>query len=237
MLTTVRQRIKLLDATVKRFGWRSLALVGISSDEEVKALLQWCKALNLTAVWDPTPTSDPATRTRRIHMLHRMREWSRVYPRLTIIEAPRDAAAEMVDREFDAVALWNVPVEQLGREGGLWAGRVRDGGCLLGLDHRSPYVRRVLDAAVPKWEVLRDGVWLVKVKRSVAAVDPPVEHVDSLGEGEDAAVDKPTVRRSRARKVDITHDPADSDAAADATIAQKSKGGRPKGSRNKPKVS
>lgn len=225
MLTTTRQRIKLLDATVKRFGWRSMALVGVSTDQEVQALLQWCKALQLTAVWDPVPTSDPATRIRRGHMLDRMRTWAKVYPRLTVVEAPTEAAVEIVAGEFDAVVLWNVPVERLGREGALWAARVRDGGCLLGLDHRSPYVRRVLDAAVPKWEVLRDGVWLVKVRRTaqpnVAAPDADDAHGDSAPVAPDGPIGP------RADGESVTHAPVDSELSDNISEPPKSTRRRP----------
>jgi hypothetical protein len=94
--------------------------------------------------------------------------------------------------------------------------------------------------------MLRDGVWLVEVKRSVAVNAPSVDDVDvASGADVDETVAKPDTQDSAVSDASLTPPGTDMsptediDLAHAATLPQpapKRRGGRPKGSRNKPKV-
>lgn len=230
-----RSRLRLLDSIIKRYGWRTLALVGVHDDGEVRGLLQWCRHLKVTAIWQPK-AAHLSERQRQMHARDRMRKWAESYGRLTLVEQPQHEAVEaLAGRSFDAVALWGLTPGQLAATGASWAALVRDGGALVGRDHRTAEVRRILNAAVPKWRSLRDGVWLVDVKR--------VHEVPEDGSG-DGLPDDEFVGRDVDDAGVVTHDPVDSGSGADDAVhaenvaqpAPKRRGGRPKGSRNKPKV-
>jgi hypothetical protein len=270
-----RSRVRLLDKLAKQNGWRSLCIVGVKDDLEAKSLIQWCRQLDVTIVWEQRGGTRQE-RQRQQMGRDRMRKWTAVYKRLSLVEmSSAEAAEHLADRQFDAVALWGLSPAQLAADGAAWAALVRDGGSLVGTGHRLPEVRGILNAAVDKWRQLRDGVWLVDVRRT--AEEPPVS---SDSDGEELLADAPngataverpteeepeplvipglvTIKFGRKRGVehpahgDIevrevskadaagAHDSATSDVAAPATLAQpapKRRGGRPKGSRNKPKA-
>lgn len=248
-----RSRLRLLDVLIKKYGWHTMAMVGVHDDGEVRGLLQWCRHLKVTAVWQPK-AAHLSERQRQMHARDRMRKWAESYGRLTLVEQPQHEAVEtLAGRSFDAVALWGLTPGQLAATGASWAALVRDGGALVGRDHRTAEVRRVLNAAVPKWRSLRDGVWLVEVKRSGALL-PGVEgtdasSLDNVDGAGGADIDKPVAELDTqdasvgdgglapagadvlpTENIDLAH------AADIAQPAPKRRGGRPKGSRNKPKV-
>lgn len=230
-----RSRVRLLDKLVKQGGWRSLCVVGVKDDLEAKSLGQWCRNLDLTVVWEQRDAKTRHERARQGRACDRMRKWAGIRKGLTLIEMDcDDAPAHLAGQQFDAVALWGLSPAQLAEDGAKWAALVRDGGALVGTGSRSPDVRGVLHAAVDKWRQLRDGVWLVDVKRTApaeeflaAGVGETNDHMPVVSEADDDAVGGQA------------HDSTTSDVAAAATIAHpapKRRGGRPKGSRNKPKV-
>lgn len=237
-----RSRVRLLDKLAKQNGWRSLCVVGVKDDLEAKSLISWSNRLNVTIVWEQRDVRTRQERGRQQRACARMRRWEETTKRLSLVEMScADAADHLEGEQFDAVALWGLSPAQLAADGAKWAALVRDGGALVGTGSRSPDVRGVLTAAVDKWRQLRDGVWLVDVKRTV--VEPAAQAGVEVGE---------------VPELDVVHDPVDSgsgegetvavhgvapamgaEGVADATIAQpapKRRGGRPKGSRNKPKV-
>lgn len=304
-----RSRVRLLDKLAKQQGWRSLCIVGVKDDLEAKSMIQWCRNLAVTVVWQQRRDGTRQERQRQQMARDRMRKWTAVYKRLSLVEmSPADAAEELADRQYDAVALWGLSPAQLATDGAKWAALVRDGGSLVGTGHRLPEVRGILNAAVPKWRQLRDGVWLVEVKRTAAhaekflalsfddsdghsadgvnfdvdavggAHDPVDSELDSVGQesgeapgvlDEDPALgandehasevgdanDLPEIgRQSNVRRRAAPRNALSTESAAGeadpalavggselhgdtiAPPAPKRRGGRPKGSRNKPKV-
>lgn len=303
-----RSRVRLLDKLAKQHGWRSLCIVGVKDDLEAKSMIQWCRNLAVTVVWQQRRDGTRQERQRQQMARDRMRKWTAVYKRLSLVEmSPADAAEELADRQYDAVALWGLSPAELAFTGAQWAALVRDGGSLVGTGHRLPEVRGILNAAVPKWRQLRDGVWLVEVKRTAAhaekflalsfddsdghsadgvnfdvdAVGGAHDPVDSeLGDVDEAGAAPVTSPRDRGRadveRVAVSEDAGDEPVGVeggsaadlvddiladgnapsipdqpDATLAiggselhgdtiappaPKRRGGRPKGSRNKPKV-
>ena len=172
-----RSRARLLDRLVKQNGWSSIAIVGVKDDLETKSLLQWCRKLELTVVWRVTPGAGRHELQRQGFARDRMVKWAGVYKRLTLLQMPSaEAVEQLAGQQFDAVALWGLTPAQLAGEGAKWAGLVRTGGMLVGMDHRVAECRRVLNAAVPKWRVHRDGVWMVDVHRSKVASDGVEDH-------------------------------------------------------------
>ena len=205
-----RSRTRLLDRLIKdkKNRWASLVVVGVKDDLEAKSLLQWCRNLALTVVWRVAPGAGRQEKQRQEFARDRMRKWAAIYKRFTLVEAATADAPEMLDgQQFDAVALWGLTPAQLAAEGPAWAGLVRDGGALVGLDHRVVDCRRVLNAAVPEWSALRDGVWSVKVKRS----QPSAGGSD---DGVNGAVEQ-SIGQGLGDRVN-SHDPVDSRPDADA---------------------
>lgn len=203
-----RSRARLLDRLIKdkKNRWASLVVVGVKDDLEAKSLLQWCRNLALTVVWRAAPGASRQEKQRQEFARDRMRKWAAIYKRFTLVEAATADAPELLDgQQFDAVALWGLTPAQLAAEGPAWAGLVRDGGALVGMDHRVVDCRRVLNAAVPEWSALRDGVWSVKVRRSSAPV------VDESLDG--ALVEVGGVKRGEVET--LSHDPVDSRSDAD----------------------
>lgn len=211
--TLRRRRLLLLDHLVKRNALRSIVVAGVDTDEECKGLLQWSKQAQFVLVWTPGPVRGPSDRIRQQHALGRMRAWQASYQRFEVIEASTAEAVKQLDgRQFDCVALWGLSPAQLAAEGPSWAMRVKDGGLLVGVDHRQIEVRRILNAAVPQWDTLRDGVWCVRVKRSA-----PTEEVSGAGVAEadsHAAADEPDVDLVGGQ----AHDPVDSRSDADDAV-------------------
>ena len=257
-----RRRLLLLDHLVKRNALRSLVVAGVGTDEECKGLLQWNKHLRFVLVWAPPPVRQPSDRVRNANALQRMRAWERSYGRFDVLEMPTAKAVEtLADREFDCVALWSLTPQQLAAEGPLWAARVKDGGLLVGVDYREVAVRQILNAAVPRYDRLRDGVWCVRVRRTSQSEDvgDPVSDAHGLEDGGQLGAAGPDQviavedgitaggelvpdALANVRQASVGqdgHQPVASEAVAADTLPQpapKRRGGRPKGSRNKPKV-
>jgi len=181
----------------------------VHDDGEVRGLLQFCKQIKVTAVWSPKSDVTPQERQRQFACRDRMLKWVGVYDRLRLVQAPgAEAAAMLKGEQFDAVAMWNHKASQLATEGPLWAAMVRDGGALLGLDHRDINTRRVLNNAVPKWRTLRDGVWLVDVKRNAADAPAGAEPVASepIGVEGNVSVDGRDAVRRKASESQVSDD-------------------------------
>ncbi len=278
-----RSRVRLLDKLAKQNGWRSLCVVGVKDDLEAKSLISWSNRLNVTIVWEQRDVRTRQERGRQQRACARMRRWEETTKRLSLVEMScADAADHLEGEQFDAVALWGLSPAQLAADGAKWAALVRDGGSLVGTGHRLPEVRGILNAAVPKWRQLRDGVWLVEVKRTVQPDAAKADGDDAGAGGTDSGAEVPgspvqgalgsgtVVGDAVAESAEVFEaeeaaaaagqtpgdvlpdvlgagvadapDPAlavsGSELHAD-TIAQpapKRRGGRPKGSRNKPKV-
>lgn len=223
-----RSRARLLDRLVKQNGWRSIAIVGVKDDLETKSLLQWCRKLELTVVWRVTPGAGRHELQRQGFARDRMVKWAGVYKRLTLLQMPSaEAVEQLAEQQFDAVALWGLTPAQLAGEGAKWAGLVRTGGMLVGMDHRVAECRRVLNAAVPKWRVHRDGVWMVDVKRHGGANQAPGvvdDGAEDLSGGEDSdsalavgELDVDVVPKVFEGEL-LTHDPVDSGSDANETV-------------------
>lgn len=210
-----RSRVRLLDKLAKQHGWRSLCIVGVKDDLEAKSMIQWCRQLDVTVIWEQRGGGTRQERQRQQMARDRMRKWTAVYKRLSLVEmSPADAAEELADRQYDAVALWGLSPAQLAADGAKWAALVRDGGSLVGTGHRLPKVRGILNAAVPKWRQLRDGVWLVEVRRVFHEVA-----TDEIDSGDTVNLVHPGEESGEAAaqldeldvEVDVTHDPAASE--------------------------
>ena len=89
---------------------------------------------------------------------------------------------------FDAVILLDgVRPHLLPHAGQIAAPLIRSGGYLVGLGHRDPDVRGILDSAIgrERWVAWREGVWGVQVDR-----DEPAEPIA-----------EPAKRRGRPKKI------------------------------------
>ena len=227
-----RSRARLLDRLVKQNGWRSIAIVGVKDDLETKSLLQWCRKLELTVVWRVTPGAGRHELQRQGFARDRMVKWTAVYKRLTLLQMPSaEAVEQLAGQQFDAVALWGLTPAQLAGEGAKWAGLVRTGGMLVGMDHRVAECRRVLNAAVPKWRVHRDGVWMVDVRRATPLVEQESvdvggrDHVEEaagpiglVGPNDTAIVVNGDLPLSSDEEDLVTRDPVDSGSDANETV-------------------
>lgn len=217
-----RARVAYVEGHAKRYRWRSVALVGMKDDRLARqffATFPACKVL-VVPVWDEPETIGLSARAQQLNHQRNLRVWARGYAnRFTVDEGPMVKVAGRVG-EFDGVVLGPaVGEDELPEVGRAWIGRVRDGGWLLGTDHRSERVRAILNAVAPKrWEHFRDGIWGVRVRRDPVLGPQPVtpdaddiapvvatEPVDDAGVSHaDSSVAAPIVapkRRGRPRKV------------------------------------
>lgn len=239
---SARSRLRFVEAHAKRYGWRSAAFVGVSDSHLVRQFI--CHfpacALYVVPMWREglLPGAAGAQENARQHI----RKWARVYARLEVDEHDPRKVAERLDRQFDGVVLWTeIDADLIHTIGGAWVARVVDNGWLLGIDHRIEKTRGILNAVAPDWVDFREGIWGVRVRRDNKPVDArtdveqSVVHDDAplvAAEGEhEPAIAEQLVRRTkrpggtRAKLLDVAEE-----------SQPKRRAGRPKGSRNKPKV-
>jgi hypothetical protein len=252
-----RARLAFVEGHAKRYKWRRVALVGVSDTGLVRQLLvnfPLC-AVFVVPVWRDEAGMRPGERGQQRNHQRNLRVWARSYAKR--FEADEGPLLKVAGRAgaFDAVVLWTeVGDEALGEVGRAWVANVKDGGWLLGLDHRSEAVRATLDAVAPgRWDHFREGIWGIRVRRTevsgeaatVLDADAPalVDGDDALAEDE-APVTVQVLAAVPVGGVPVAsegvtaaegggHEPSD---VAAATVAPKRRGGRPKGGRNKPKV-
>lgn len=197
-----RARVAYVEGHAKRYRWRSVALVGVKDGRLARqffATFPACKVL-VVPVWDEPETIGLSARAQQLNHQRNLRVWARGYAnRFTVDEGPMVKVAGRVG-QFDGVVLGPaVGEDELPEVGRAWIGRVRDGGWLLGTDHRSERVRAILNVVAPKrWEHFRDGIWGVRVRRAASDEAPansrPVSGdeqpaVASVGLVDDAALD------------------------------------------------
>lgn len=244
-----RSRLQFIEAHAKRHKWRSVALVGVGDTTLARQLLVHFPVCSVLVVPVWREGLRPSEEGRQRNHQRYLRLWTRSYvKRFEVDEGPPlKVAARMAGRQFDAVVLWDgIDDRVLGLVGAAWAPRVKDGGWLLGLDHRSEAVRGVLNAVAPGWQDHREGIWSVRVRRQKPADDLVVEdHAPVIPDEQDAAafpaaerpvevLESPEGATASFESVErVGHEPSD---VAAASVAPKRRGGRPKGSRNKPKV-
>jgi hypothetical protein len=155
-----------LERLAKLEGWASMALVGVSDPITLGLLLARCPRTRIAAVLVlPPPAENAIQRARQEAAAVRVRHLRRLYrARLTLLEAePLEALAllELGGMTFDAIVL----LHDAQRLAAAWGARARDSGALLGLDHRRLEVRAWLDATMPGWTKLRDGLWRAAAHR------------------------------------------------------------------------
>jgi hypothetical protein len=245
-----RSRLQFIEGHAKRHKWRSVALVGVGDTTLARQLLVHFPVCSVLVVPVWREGLRPSEEGRQRNHQRYLRLWTRSYAkRFEVDEGPPvKVAARMEGRQFDAVVFWDgIDDRMLGVVGAAWAPRVKVGGWLLGLDHRSEAVRSVLNAVAPGWQDHREGVWSVRVRRQAEVQGnglPVVHDVDSA-----AAVDDDLARAAAVAQLDgdadevrpvvnvelAENDAHESSDVAAASVAPKRRGGRPKGSRNKPK--
>ena len=203
----------LIEGLAKRYDWRSIALVGISDHLVLSRILGTATRVRVTVV--AQPVADGGLRDSGL--------WTRIKglcasysSRAELIEAkpshvPDDGA------EFDAVYLANCEAASLYEVGGAWLPRVRTGGMQIGDGARDLKVRAILKAVAPSRELLADGMWIVRVRRS----EPPLV---AGGEEAGAGAEQITVARGLDETDAIGHaiapDPVDAGANEHETVAQ-----------------
>lgn len=247
MRASERSRLHFVEAQAKRYKWRSVALVGVNDTALARQFLAHfprCKVL-VVPIWREDLRPGPAGAQRNYQ--RNLRLWTKAYSgRFECEPGGAMKFAGSTERQFDGVVLWTgIAPELLAVIGGAWVPRVVDGGWLLGVDHRLALVRGVLNQVAPGWVQYREGIWGVRVRRSA-----DVEHASGLPESpadeadgvacESAATSGSSDEPIPALPVGGCETHAVSSDADAANIAQpsatpKRRGGRPKGSKNKPK--
>jgi hypothetical protein len=117
------------------------------------------------------------------------------------------------------------------------------------VDHRTALVRSVLNQVAPGWVQYREGIWGVRVRRSEtddtvdsgSDADEAVAHVAAPDEGgaEGESVVAETIAQPKPRRARRKPASEASQIEPDAYVSPeppKRRGGRPKGSKNKPKA-
>ena len=242
-----RSRLAFIEAHAKRHKWRSVALVGVGDTTLARQLLVHFPVCSVLVVPVWREGLRPSEEGRQRNHQRYLRLWTRSYAKRFEVDEgpPLKVAARMDGRQFDAVVLWDgIDDRVLGLVGAAWAPRVKDGGWLLGLDHRNEAVRGVLNAVAPGWQDHREGIWSVRVRRQkpldgdANAVDLKAEDLPAAEEvrhDDDAELPVALELEPSVGSDDGSGQPEAPDVAA-ASVAPKRRGGRPKGSRNKPKA-
>lgn len=99
----------------------------------------------------------------------RMTQLSASYDRVEMVDADVLTGHGTVAGPFDLVALLDVDPETLVEVGPSWTPLVRDGGVLVGSDHRQEGVRTLLSEDLPNWRRHDDGLWSAVITRPVVA--------------------------------------------------------------------
>lgn len=171
--------VRWFEALCKKHQWRHVALVGAWNDGAVQTFLANCLRVKVTVVasWRDPAVMTPSERLRQDAAQGRMRRHAKAYAhRLTLIESEPLAAMEALPpTAFDAVILLDgVQPHLLPHAGQIAAPLIKSGGYLVGLGHRDPDVRGILDSAIgrDRWVAWREGVWGVQVERDEPVAEP-----------------------------------------------------------------
>jgi hypothetical protein len=172
-----RRRLVMIDWLAKKHKWRNIAIVGVSDAKATQFLLDHARAIKrlVTVVrWKDGLRPAEAGQQRVARKL--LERFDVVKPNFTLIERADAGPGEAKEHApFDAVLLLGIEPHELAEAGLEWAPQVRDGGWLVGVDHREAAVRSILDAAGPEWQGMIEGVWGVRVNREGDGGAPVVD--------------------------------------------------------------
>lgn len=155
----------LIEGLIKRYDWRSIALVGVADHHVLSRLLGTATRCRVTVVARDLPTAG----LRETGLWQRIKGLCRSYEsRARLIEATPLLALDQIEdgEEFSAVFLAGCEAATLYDVGGAWLPRVKTGGMLIGDGARDLRVREILKVVAPSRQMLPDGMWTVRVRRA-----------------------------------------------------------------------